>query len=344
MTSETEKTLADLYFILKNRDKSNPNSLHEVASLYEDFREALAWCSPEVYNQVSVISGRALSNVCYDIMALPSTQKLNLTSKDSFSSSCIFFLGHRGGLCNRLRAIASLSFISKRIGCDFGFSWYETVACRGGVLPSKKFSNKISPVIKALDMSLGNIIFEDNPATPWYFFEIFKNHGFIKSWDDFNKGYIKESKILLDAILYNAGLSKYIEDFIEENSLKNYVALHIRRTDFVPYFAERYPSERLPETIEYVNYVKSKCLGRKVFLSTDDIDVKELFVSEFGRDVCVLDFEFDKKQLRQTSFNHSLLDLALLSRSEKLVVTPRSSFSEYASSISNSEIIKLWEL
>lgn len=343
MIEIVKQELAVLFPMLKSRDKTNLKSLYAVASLYESFRDALAWGPAEYYQQAAVLTGRAISNISHDIMSLPGVKRLNESSMQDFSGRGIFFFGHRAGLCNRLRAIASLSFIAKEIGCEFGFSWSETEACNGGVLPNKKFADKISPVLKNMDLSFDHFIFEDNPASAWYFYEIFKKLGVFSSWPEFHAGYINESKMLLDSMLVKLGCLNYLEEFITANSLNSYVALHVRRTDFVPYFAKRFPNEKLPEILDFINYVKEHCVGKKIFLSTDDIDVKAMFASEFGEDVCVLNFEFDKTQLRQTSFEHSLLDLALLSRSEELVVTPRSSFSEYAASISNAKIIKLWE-
>lgn len=341
MNQILDNLLAETYSKHRNRDRTDLFELFQVAQSYENFRDFLSWDGDSQFSKYSVLTGRALSNICFDLTASDKFTTLSNSNSSDFKNGFIFFLGHRGGMCNRLRAIAALSFASKKIGCEFGFSWVETESCKGGVLPHRNFSNRISPVIYRQLLDIDGIIIEDNPATAWHFFQKFKDLGFITSWKEFNEGYILESSELLNTLLEKADCLKTMQKFALDNRLTNYTALHIRRTDFVEHFKNKHPTEKLPDVSDYINYIKENCPNEKFFLSTDDIEVRDKFVFEFGDKVCFFDFNFETDKLRQTSFNHSLLDLAILSKGRRLVTTPRSSFSDYAASISNAEIIKL---
>lgn len=343
MSEDYDLMLGEIFSLLKKRNKENLGDLYRVLNLYEDFREAASISSSEFYERFAIVTGKAISNICFDLMRHPSAVTLSNASADIIREGHIFFLGHRGGLCNRLRAIAALEAAADSIGSEFAFSWVETDACRGGPLPWRNFGSRVSPRIHRVLREEKKVVFEDNPVSAWQFFDKFKKIGLLKSWPDFKDVYIKKSERLLDSVIKKLNLYYVLENFFKENRLKDYTAVHIRRTDFVPYFVAKYPEERLPEISEYVDYVRSNCGGKKVFLSTDDVDVRLNFVNSLGDQVCFFDFDFDKSQLRQTSFQHAVLDLAVLSRSSELLTTPRSSFSDYAVSISNAEIIKLWD-
>lgn len=333
--------LGEIFNKHKIRDRENIQALHEIAYLYEEFRETISWEGNVKFSQYAITTGKALSNICFDLMSLEQSRKLASATADDLKNSFIFFLAHRGGMCNRLRAIAALSVAANKIGCGFGFNWVETDSCKGGVLPYKGFSNRISPIIKIISMNPHRIIIEDNPASAWHFFDKFKNLGLFNSWAEFSKSYVSASSQLLDTLLEKSDCYELMRNFVSLNRLSNYTALHIRRTDFVKHFTEKHPDEVLPSTADYINHIKKDCPEECFFLSTDDAEVKDAFIREFGDRVLFFDFIFSKNELRQTSFEHSLLDLAILSRSRKLVVTPRSSFSDYAASISNAEIVKL---
>lgn len=334
--------LSEMFAQLRERNGKDFDDLYKILCLYENFREALSLLSSELYGESAVATGKAISNICFDLMRHPSAVILSNAGADIIKNGHVFFLAHRGGLCNRLRAIAALDAAAELIGFQFSFAWAETDMCRGGPLPWRNFANRASPVMHKISRNQTKIVLEDNPISAWQFFDRFRKIGLLGSWHDFNDTYIKKSGQILDRLIHALSASSVIENFFVKNELESYTAVHIRRTDFVPYFAEKYPDERLPEVSEYIDYIRASCGGEKVFLSTDDVDVRKDFVSSLGDQVCFFDnFDFDKNKIRQTSFLHSVLDVAVLSRSSELLITPRSSFSDYAASISGAKLVKL---
>lgn len=341
MNSSQNLILEKYFNILKRRNRSNIHEILEIASLYENFRDCVSWSGIEKFEEFSILTGKALSNISFDLMSMKEVTHLKEINSNLENDSLIFFLGHRGGLCNRLRAIASLNVIADILGCNFGFSWAETDSCRGGPLSNSGFANRVSPIIQRIVSSSGPTYLEDNPASAGYFFDLLKNTVIDLSWKEFNRLYIDKSSVLLDFLLEKTLQKNILEDFISENMVNKFTALHIRRTDFVPYFTEKFPNETLPSIDAYLNFARSQDSSEKIFVSTDDISVKEIFLSEFGSRALFFNFEFESSKFRQTSFNHALLDLAMLSRSTKLAITPRSSFSDYAASISKAQIVKI---
>ena len=339
MLENHDSILRGLYNQLKQRDPMDLESLHKICNLYEEYREAVSIASPEIYESNSVVTGKAISNICFDLMRHPNVISLSNSKSNLIKQGHLFFLGHRGGLCNRLRAIAALSAASTVIGFKFSFTWVETDSCRGAPLPWKNYANRLSPIIHEVARSQRNVLLEDNPLTAWQVFDKFRDFGLINSWPEFNEIYIQKSKQLLNLLLEKIDALIILENFEKDNKLKDYIAFHIRRTDFVPYFHEKYPDEKLPTLDDYILYAKKNCNSKNFFLSTDDFEVRSRFVNEFGNKVSFFDFEFDRSKLRQTSLKHSLLDLAMLSRGRELLLTPRSSFSDYAASISHAKVV-----
>jgi hypothetical protein len=340
MRNKIDLELGELFVKLKRRDATDLECLRSICHDYEEFREILSIRMPEVYLRTSITTGRALSNICFDLMKHPKLSHLEHATPQEVKDGHIFFLAHRGGICNRLRAIAALEAASEMVGFKFSFAWVETESCTGSPLPWKNFSNRISPIAEKPELGQIHVLLEDNPASAWQYFDRFRKSCLIESWQDFNSLYIKTSAKILKLALEKLGVLHHLEALVKANDLRNYAALHIRRTDFVSYFKNNYPGEILPPVESYMRQARLIPSENNFYLSTDDIKVRNRFQSEFGKRVVFFDFRFDQAELRQTSFTHSLLDLAMLSGASHLMLTPRSSFSDYAASISNASIIK----
>jgi len=340
MNNAIEKELSKAFDLLKKRQQDSFPSLYEVLRLYEDIRDRASMIGE--FESVSLQTGRAISNIAFNFMNLNEGKRLIRGDKLNFEKGKgVFFLAHRGGLCNRLRAIASLQTLSDYLSFPFYFSWCETLSCTGGPPTSSLFANNLSSALDHTINGYSEFFFEDEPYTPWLFFKKFEECGHKINWKTFFEIYKVKSQALLENLLTKSGAIETFNNFIADNSLKDFIGIHIRRGDFVEYFQQSYPDSYLPSIEEYVQYIQ-KCSGqKKVFLSTDDASVKEKFSELLGDDYCYYDFSFDDTKLRQTSFLHSLLDLATLSRSSLLIPTPKSSFSDYACSISTGEVVKL---
>lgn len=342
MNSELELVNEQLFCRLKNRNSQSVMDLYLLTSDYEVFRDLIVSSGSENYSQILLKTGRALTNISDDIVKSSFFSDLMINSTaDELHGKEIVFLGYRGGLCNRLRAICSLKVISDALNVKFEYTWSENLFCKGNMPLSAVNIIPIRCLLFKKLYGLSEPVVCNEPLSPWLFHQKFKFIPEISSWIDFKQKYALESKRMLSEILSLSSLKVLYDDFIVSHCLNNYTALHIRRTDFVSYFSEKYPTEKLPEINDYIDYVSSELEGRKFFLSTDDISVRNRFEMEFPNQVCFIDLKFEENELRQTSFSHSLLDLAVLSNASRLVVTPHSSFSDYAITVSNAEIIRL---
>ena len=335
--------LRDNFQALKCRDRASFDSLLDICKRYEDLRLATSYVDVDKYNEINVKTGRALSNICFDIMRLNGEISLDQMVFGKREGAVeLFFMAHRGGLCNRLRAISSLRLLARKIDVSFSFSWSEIELCNGGPLPTSNLVSRLDSLIYRLKNELSVVFLADEPMTPWYYFSILGSHCGYKSWSEFLEDYRVESQNLLDEMIHSSADSKKIKESLSEITCRPYVSLHIRRTDFLDYFKEKFPDERLPQIDDYISWIKNNYPEGRIYVSADDVEVKNLVKENFPGRVINENQYHDKSKVRQTGFVEALIDLAALSRGKVILPTPRSSFSEYACSISSGEIVKLW--
>jgi len=342
--SLVEDILGECFREFKIKDSNDLGSLYSVCKLYEDLRYSLSSCDAQVFNDTAVMTGRAISNISHDLKRSELFKSLDdISMVKNTPNMELFFLGHRGGLCNRLRAIASLKVVARCLEIPFNFSWSETKMCVGGTLPTKCFASRVDSLIYRKICGLSEPIIEDESLTPWVYYKKYGHLLKISSWAEFESLYRVESAALLEELAKALSLNEEFFSFIEEFKGSGYLAVHVRRTDFVNYFKEKFPNGYLPSLDDYFCYIEKYYSTGYIFLSTDDFSVRSEFEKVFPKRLLTFDFAFDKSEARQTSFTHTVLDLLALTRADILLPTPKSSFSEYAASVSGGDVIQLWE-
>lgn len=330
--SEFEKINASLFNRLKNIS-NDPESVYQLTKDYEDLQlkiELSDSLSKDEKSTLLLIVGRAISNIIEKIKSFGWFRNLKDIDISTINKNTHFvFLGHRGGLCNRLRALAGLEIICHKLGYKFSWSWYATLSCTG-IIPRNSKSLSLAGLIKARIIFQENeqdIVIIDDPNSLGFFYNKFSKLLQTHSYNDIYREYVKVSKLLLDSLIYYYGLSSKVFDFIAHNSTNVFGAMHIRQTDFIDHFKKKYPDERLPTVKEYISYVQSHP-DMKFFLSTDEQNIRDE-IKTACNNVFMWEHKYDANALRQTGFEETLLDLAVLLNSNCLIITPHSSFSQY---------------
>lgn len=324
-----------LFDRLKDFKSTNKDDLIELIEDYENLEYRVRQSNTISPNQKSdclLIVGRALSNLIYKAKEL----RINNSHNDFIElGSHIVFLAHRGGLCNRLRALATLAIISNELGCEFSWHWCATLSCNGDIPKNTEYKN-LSTILKNIDPKF---IVIDEPNGFSYFFEKYKKYLGEHSYSYLKNQYIRMSKNTIEAMINYYSLSTRLYKFMTDHLHDSYNAVHIRRTDFVEHFREKYPHECLPDIQDYINHIK-KNGSAKYFLSTDDVSVKNKILTECSN-VVAWNHQHNVDRLRQVGFVETILDLALLINSDKLLVTPHSSFSQYAAEAGGVAIVNV---
>lgn len=341
---EFEEINASLFNRLKNIS-NDLEGVYQLTKDYEDLQlkiELSESLSRDERNTLLLIVGRAISNIIERVKYFGwfrNLKDIDISTIDR--NTHVVFLGHRGGLCNRLRALAGLEVICHKLGYKFSWSWFATLSCTG-TIPRNSNSLSLAGLIKSkitVQENAQKIVIVDDPNSLGFFYNKFSRLVQTHSYSDIHREYVKVSKLLLDSIVYYYGLTSKVFDFIERNSANEFGAMHIRQTDFIEYFKERYPDERLPTVEEYISYAKNHA-DMKFFLSTDEKNVRD-DIKKACDNVFMWEHEYNANSLRQTGFEETLLDLAVLLNSNCLVITPHSSFSQYIVEVGAVTPIKL---
>jgi len=345
---ETEN--ARLFVRLKqlNEEDVPDESIFDLVKSYEElrasYRESVKGTFKYDDDGFLLKTGHALTNCTVKLLSLPSVKAFNeLKNNSSESKRCIVFFATRGGLCNRLRAIVSLKIIARFLGIPFYFIWLENPSCQGGIsnLCSVESHINVIDFVNMIKSQSYDIYAESAPDAEWLFYDKYRTIANLGSWSDFKELYSKEARKFLDELISNQGLAGFLEEFVQKKQLGDFLGVHIRRTDFVKYYKQTYPDKALPSIEDYKDKIYKERSSDKFFISTDEVGVIDELDVYFGDSLCFVNVgEFNTKNLRQTSFKHSLLDLSVLSRAKKLIITPGSSFSSYAASVANMEIIE----
>ena len=259
----------------------------------------------------------------------------------SITGKRILYFANTCGLCNRLRTIGALQVISKQINCEFSFCWTEDRSCIGSpkwALQKQDLDNQYSSILlsDSLEYILNHfdsclVIGHQANARRNYIRYGLPDH---IAYDSYLRLYAKECQSLFNNFITGCDLNNEIDSYTNQLNIltdTNYLAVHIRRTDLVTEYRRiKYPELKFPVIEAYEQAIEKLSPNKTFFLSTDCADVKLRFKNKYGDLVFIIDGEHIKENHRQTSFNHALIDLALLSRSRLLLITPHSSFSEFA--------------
>jgi hypothetical protein len=206
-----------------------------------------------------------------------------------------------GGLCNYLRVVLSYYEYAKSINQKLIVIWKKTDACNG------YFLNYFEPI--------PNIIFTRNITSE-------KNINYIgySNHPDFTPNY----KYLK--------LRPYIKQSIKEriNILeKNYIAVHIRRTDHI-YMAQLNNSYTHDD--DFYSFL-DKFGNKNIYIATDNESTYNEFKQKHKNQVKLEYHNTDKNVLRHTSLQDAIIDMYMCIYSEHFMGSGFSSFSDTINSL-----------
>lgn len=238
----------------------------------------------------------------------------------------------QGGLCNRLRAIASARRLCQRIGAkcslvwDWGDFWHFFAPIPGlDVLSYRPLCNR--PHLRIGDLPTDQRVVDVRARTV----KIRSAHLF---WGN------DEPKIDTTAVVpfvpqLHARLETLVEEFATER-FSRAVGFHIRRTDNELAIASS------PDSLFLAAAERVIAAGWNIFLATDNLATEHMMISRFGASIItyprrqVLAERWPRPSFDATALDDDLLDLFLLARTNFVVGCQCSSYSGMAMALNGS--------
>ena len=199
------------------------------------------------------------------------------------------------GLCNCLRVIFSYNEYAKSINSKLNVIWKITNDCPG------TFLDYFEPIPNV------NFISENENSDKIYYKGFYSHKNFEAKYDDLKlKPYLK--KIIFDKI-----------DILN----KNYISLHIRRTDH-SWLAKRNNIYTNDET--FFNFI-NKYENKNIYLATDNVDTYNQFKKKYPNQIKFDYHKVNKNNKRHTSLEDAIIDLFMCIYSDDFLGSGWSSFS-----------------
>lgn len=346
--NDTNFKLAELHKQLDNikfEEIRNEDSYLPLLSLIESYEklinENIDSDSEEKKEIVSKASAM-LGAICWKLKRV-NDELLNPTQKAAGAEN-VYALVFRGGLCNRLRMICSLRAMCTATGASFRWSWAANKDCGEHILLSTEsgYSN-FSKLLKNYIEDINNgrscaLLTDPDPASL-----VHKKHGLAETigldFSQFNQLYKTEQTSLLAELKIALNLSEEVDHLIGKLPEK-FLAAHIRRTDMLDHWNKTFPGYQYPTVENYIQLVQELANGTSFFVCCDDRSTINEFVEQFKGRAVYHDGTFTESAFRQTSMSHAFIDLFVLSKSTELIVTPGSSFSDFAANMGKTAIHK----
>jgi hypothetical protein len=206
-----------------------------------------------------------------------------------------------GGLCNRLRVIFSYYPMAKAKNKTLVVIWINNSVCNGWFLD----------------------YFEEIPGI------IFKSHNtsnspiFYEGWD-INKNYLP--------IYESLKLKPIMQNIINQKILelgKDYISIHIRRTDHIS-LAKKHNSFTTDE--EFINFI-DKYPNENVYLATDNRFTQDKFITLYPNRIKIFGLINNSNNLRKTSLRDTIIDIYICKEAKYFKGSGRSSLSDFIKSL-----------
>lgn len=336
--NDTNIKLAELHKQLDNikfeeiRNEDSYLSLLSLIESYEKLIDENIDSDSEAKKEVVSKASSMLGAICWKLKRV-NDEILNPIQKASKVEN-VYALVFRGGLCNRLRMICSLRAMCKATGASFLWSWAANKDCGEHILLSSDISySYFSDLLKKYIEDINNgrtcaLLTDPDPASL-----VHKKHGLSETtgldFSQFNQLYKSEQTNLLAELKIALNLTEEVNHLIGKLPDK-FLAAHIRRTDMLDHWNKTFPGYQYPTVENYIQLVEELANGKNFFVCCDDRLTINDFVEHFKDRAVYHDGTFTENAFRQTSMSHALIDLLVLSESTELIVTPGSSFSDFA--------------
>lgn len=247
-----------------------------------------------------------------------------------------------GGLCNRMRAIASGVNVAKKIGYPISVYWNVNKDCYAA------FSDLFQPVLVegvtvkpytrfdfylALDRKrnfyipgvVRNFIFDkqivDGKCLDETEIEELQGRIYIISG-----GFVDECYSLTDLFVPTLEIKERI-DGLSSRFSENVFGIHIRRTDNT----WSIQNNQIDDYLQFMDVKIETCSDVKFYLATDSMDVKRLMIDRYGDRIV-----FHQAILERTSvqgMKDAVVDLWCLSLTKEIIGSYYSSYSDIAAEL-----------
>ena len=252
-----------------------------------------------------------------------------------------------GGLCNRMRAMASGVYVARKLGCPVSVYWNKNRECFAG------FSDLFQPVlvdgVSVKSYSLSDFYLALDRKRNLYIPGVIRNFIFdkqivdCKCMDDreieklqgriymISGGFVARCYSLTELFVPTIEIQEQINGLRSQYS-ENVFGIHIRRTD-------NKQSIQKNEIDDYLRFMDQKigtCPDVKFYLATDSMDVKRMMVNRYGDAVVS-----HKAILERTSvqgMKDAVVDLWCLSLTKEIIGSYYSSYSDIAAELGNIEL------
>ena len=242
-----------------------------------------------------------------------------------------------GGLCNRLQVFASAIVMANELDRYLYLVWdnypaafnelFEIpVAPEMTVEEYNRIKEDNSGNVKVIERKTFHRIKEISPATKEDTILIFGNHSFYNSVQDF-----------FNVLRSFKPRQKIVDRMI--SIPQNTVGVHIRRTDNKLAIAESTNEKFMAIMDELV--AEFNDIDITFFLTTDDPETKELFVSRYDR-ILTYDVEYSRRDAQ--GVKDALLELMTLAQTRVILGSTNSSFSTMAALFNLSTIMYITDI
>lgn len=120
-------------------------------------------------------------------------------------------------------------------------------------------------------------------------------------------------------------IQNIVDNFIRNNSLKDGISLHIRRTDHSKLAKNKgkYTTDE-----DFYNFIELFPSNTPIFLATDNLNTQLQFLDKYRGRIYVYKMIYPTKNLRQTSLKDSVIDIFICSKIKNFKGSGYSSFSD----------------
>lgn len=199
-----------------------------------------------------------------------------------------------GGLCNYLRVVFSYYLESKEKDEELTVIWRQTGSCPGFFLD---------------------------------YFEPVKGINFIKTNENNLEVYYTGGQYNANKLIDYTDLNPLpeIKSIIKEKIelLKNYIAVHVRRTDHTNLAKI---NNRYTEDNSFFNFIEYNIENKNLYVATDNLDTYNTFKNKYNQFV-KFDYHPITEGLRQTTLKNAIVDLYMCVYADKFMGSGYSSFS-----------------
>ena len=213
-----------------------------------------------------------------------------------------------GGLCNYLRVVFSWYQHAKHLNLELNVIWIKTKWCPGHFLD---------------------------------YFEPIKNINFINDVEEGCKinyhgckchpGYHQNRNYIYGELKLKPSLQKIVDDKLELLN-KNYISVHIRRTDHLNYQLRKNVHT---DDEQFINFINNSDDNKNIYIATDNKGTYNNFKSKYPERIKFDYHETDNNSYRKTSLQDAIIDIYMCVYSDDFMGTNCSSFSDLIHKLKN---------